>query len=229
MARNSSAKGVVPAPARKPAKGTTPAALKPDDLPTAEREPNRQLHLIVEKGGSVLDAAAAQAQDPITRAAAMSTGGLLKPIFGAIDLMGSVRALQASVAEVQSGDLKQADAMLVAQANTLDAVFAECLRMWMANQFTNHGPSQEYLRMAMKAQSQARATWESISKIHHPATPATFVRQANIANGPQQVNNGADFTPPIDKQSMDIKPARETENPPIELKALNGGSGHGVD
>ena len=43
----------------------------------------------------------------------------------------------------------------------------------------------------MKAQSQARATWESLSKIKNPMG-ATFVRQANIANGPQQVNNGCE-------------------------------------
>jgi hypothetical protein len=46
-----------------------------------------------------------------------------------------------------------------------------------------------YMRLALKAQSQARASWESLSKIKNPVG-ATFIRQANVANGPQQVNNG---------------------------------------
>ena len=132
-----------------------------------------------------------------------------------LDLIGSVQGLRASVAGVQSGDMRQADAMLVAQANTLDSVFDECLRMWLANQFTNHGPFQDYLRMAMKAQSQAGATWESLSKIKNPMG-ATFVRQANIADGPQQLDNGGE-------------PSRTAniENQPNEL--LESGHGERLD
>lgn len=47
-----------------------------------------------------------------------------------------------------------------------------------------------YLRLALKAQSQCRATVETLAAIKYPA-PVAFVRQANIADGPQQVKNGA--------------------------------------
>ena len=44
------------------------------------------------------------------------------------------------------------------------------------------------MRMALRAQSQCRATLETLAAIKNPSSVA-FVRQANIAHGPQQVNN----------------------------------------
>jgi hypothetical protein len=43
-------------------------------------------------------------------------------------------------------------------------------------------------RLALKAQAQCRATIETLAVMKNP--PAVFARQANIAHGPQQVNNG---------------------------------------
>ena len=45
-----------------------------------------------------------------------------------------------------------------------------------------------YLRLALKAQSQCRATLETLATIKNP--PVIYAKQANISNGPQQVNNG---------------------------------------
>jgi hypothetical protein len=47
--------------------------------------------------------------------------------------------------------------------------------------------SEAYMRMALKAQAQCRATVETLVTIKNP--PVVFARQANIAQGPQQVNN----------------------------------------
>jgi hypothetical protein len=41
--------------------------------------------------------------------------------------------------------------------------------------------------MAMKAQNQCRITLETLSAIKNP--PIVYAKQANIAHGPQQVNN----------------------------------------
>ena len=46
-----------------------------------------------------------------------------------------------------------------------------------------------YMRLALKAQAQCRSTLEALAEIKNPR-PVSFVKQANIANGPQQVNNG---------------------------------------
>ena len=49
--------------------------------------------------------------------------------------------------------------------------------------------AETYLRLALKAQSQCRTTLESLAEIRNPR-PVAFVKQANIAHGHQQVNNG---------------------------------------
>ncbi|MDN8616544.1 hypothetical protein [Variovorax ginsengisoli] len=46
------------------------------------------------------------------------------------------------------------------------------------------GAMETYARLAMKAQCQCRTTAE----MKNP--PVVFARQANISNGPQQLNNG---------------------------------------
>ena len=45
------------------------------------------------------------------------------------------------------------------------------------------------MKLALKAQSQCRSTWEVVSAIQNPPI-AGYVSQANIAQN-QQVNNGA--------------------------------------
>jgi len=63
----------------------------------------------------------------------------------------------------------------------------------------------------LKAQSQCRTTLETLATIKNPSAVA-FVRQANIAAGPQQVNNG-----------MQPSSARENEIPPSKLlEPING-------
>jgi hypothetical protein len=46
----------------------------------------------------------------------------------------------------------------------------------------------KYMRLALKAQGQCRTTLETLAAIKNP--PVLFAKQANIAHGPQQVNNG---------------------------------------
>jgi hypothetical protein len=48
--------------------------------------------------------------------------------------------------------------------------------------------AETYLRLALKAQSQSRASIESLAQIKNP--PVVYARQANFANGPQRVNSG---------------------------------------
>jgi hypothetical protein len=49
--------------------------------------------------------------------------------------------------------------------------------------------TETYMRMALKAQSQCRTTIEALAEIKNPR-PVAFVKQANIAHGHQQINNG---------------------------------------
>jgi hypothetical protein len=65
------------------------------------------------------------------------------------------------------------------------------------------------LRYALRAQSQCRATLETLATIKNP--PVLFARQANVSNGPQQINNG-----PVTHRSTPSH-ARENENGQSEL------------
>ena len=66
------------------------------------------------------------------------------------------------------------------------------------------------MRLAFKAQSQCRSTWEAIAEIKNPRQ-VSFARQANIAHGPQQVNNGPIAADPSRPRENEITPNKLLE------------------
>jgi hypothetical protein len=86
---------------------------------------------------------------------------------------------------VNSGDLSQAEALLMAQAVTLNTVFTSLANQ--AGKADRVDLLERYLRLALKAQTQSRATLETLAAIKNP--PTVFAKQANISHGHQQVNN----------------------------------------
>ena len=107
---------------------------------------------------------------------------------GEVSLTDMVKALHAHGEAINRGDLSAAERMLNSQAVALNAIFGELARRAALNMGTHLGATETYLRLALKAQSQSRATVETLAAIKNP--PVVFARQANIAHGPQQVNNG---------------------------------------
>lgn len=95
---------------------------------------------------------------------------------------------------VNGGDLSQAEAMLINQAQALQAIFTNFAER--AQSQTGVAQIQTMLGLALKAQNQCRATLQTLVDVKYPRQ-ATFIKQANIANQ-QQVNNG---TPPPDKNT----------------------------
>ncbi len=87
---------------------------------------------------------------------------------------------------VQDGDLRRGEAMLTAQAHTLDAIFNNLAQLAINSNYMDKLDC--YLKLALRAQSQCRATWESLATIKNPPVVG-YIRQANIAHGHQQVNN----------------------------------------
>ena len=92
--------------------------------------------------------------------------------------------LQKAGAEVVGGDMGRIEKMLVTQAVTLDNIFNNMAQR-AAKQETFKG-IEVMLRLALKAQAQARSTAEALALLKNPQP---YIRQANIAQGPQQVNN----------------------------------------
>jgi hypothetical protein len=124
-----------------------------------------------------------------------------------VDINAFVAELQEQAGAASTGDLSRSEGMLVSQAATLDAVFHQMLG-WALNhsggENANSGHFEMCMRLALKAQSQSRATIETLAAVKNP--PVVYARQANFAAGHQQVNNGGE-------------PARvrEIENPPTKL------------
>jgi len=113
------------------------------------------------------------------------------------------------------GDLARTEALLITQAHTLDALFNNLARRAALNMGQYMNATETYLRLALKAQGQCRATLETLAMIKNPQ-PVAFVRQANIAHGPQQVNNAP-------AQPGESSRARESENQQNKLlEAQNG-------
>ena len=109
--------------------------------------------------------------------------------FGELSIDSLCAELGEQAKHVHQGDLRRLEGTLMNQAQTLDAIFNNLARRAAVNAGEFMGACETYLRLALKAQAQCRATLETLAEIKNPR-PVSFVRQANIAHGPQQVNNG---------------------------------------
>ena len=79
-------------------------------------------------------------------------------------------------------DLGKAEALLTAQAVTLNTMFAHLVTRALGSQLVES--FERNMRFGLRAQAQCRATLETLAAIKNP--PTVFARQANIANGPQR-------------------------------------------
>ena len=107
---------------------------------------------------------------------------------GETDLSDMVKDLRERIDKIKAGDMSSVEAMLYGQAKVLETMFT-CLSRRAANN-NNLKQIQVNLTLALKAQSQCRATLEALAEIKNPR-PVQFVKQANMTTGPQQINNGS--------------------------------------
>jgi hypothetical protein len=107
--------------------------------------------------------------------------------FGEQDVSALIEQLRSKFDQVKSGDLGQCESMLVGQAVALQSIFVNLARRAARQEYLKQ--HETFLRLALKAQNQSRMTLETLAEIKNP--PVVFAKQANIAHGHQQVNNGA--------------------------------------
>ena len=127
------------------------------------------------------------------------------------DVNALVAELGRQVEAVNGGDLRRAEAMLIAQAHSLNEIFVNLARRSMTQKYLKQWET--YMRMAMKAQGQCRMTLETLAAMKNP--PVVFARQANIAHGPLQVNNATAPGP--------VAPAAKPESAETELLEASHG------
>lgn len=106
------------------------------------------------------------------------------PAIGEQDLAAVLERLGEISSRVVSGETKDVESMLAAQALTLDSIFHKLALQ--AERNIGHYPKavDTYLRLALKAQSQCRATVETLAVMK---SPRQYINQTNVA-GAMQIN-----------------------------------------
>ncbi len=103
-----------------------------------------------------------------------------------LDLDACIRTLKVTAKKVNDGDNADLEGMLSAQAMALNSVFTSLATR--ANNANLMPHMETFMRFALKAQHQCRATIDTLAQIRNPRQ-TVITKQANISNGQQQVNN----------------------------------------
>lgn len=103
-----------------------------------------------------------------------------------VDISEVVKDLGDKTVQIHKGDLAILEEMLLSQATTLQTIFTSYLRRAQAQTYQRN--LEAFMNLALKAQNQSRTTIQALAELKRPKQ-ATYVSQANISNGPQQVNN----------------------------------------
>ena len=140
------------------------------------------------------------------------------------NFQSTMQVLEKTIAQIQSGDLSKIEEMYISQAVALEVMFTDLARRAKAQekllQYETH------MRFALKAQNQCRATLQALVQLKQPSN-TTFVKQANIAQGHQQVNNLAEknITPQNELlkgsyEELDARTATTPERVDTALEAM---------
>ena len=186
---------------------------------TKKRDPN-QIRAAAKPGEDDATGIARTVLRPAIRAAAT-----LKEYgkdYGDLDLAGLTHALSEQTKAATDGNLGRAEAMLIAQAHTLDAVFNTLARRAALNIGEYLGACETYLKLALRAQSQCRATLEALAEMKHPRSVA-FVGQANIAHGHQQVNNASSRADEVENEQSKV--LEQTDGERLDTGATDAAGG----
>jgi len=160
---------------------------------------------------------AQQAVDPcVTNSAVVAAFGQ-GTSGGAIDPQASYEAVRAQVLDVRDGGFSAAEATLVGQATALNAIFAEMARRGQAALRRPGIASERYLRLAMRAQAQCRATLHELRNMadrprgaaEAETLPYTVIRRV-IVEPPRRDADG-NIIPWPEEAEADDGLARNTE------------------
>ena len=175
--------------------------------PAKKRGPN-DLEVSAQSEEDEAAAVARSVTSPTVRGAV--TTQAFSKAFGETNLQSLVNELGKQCVSVRDGNLARAESMLTTQAHTLDAIFNDLARRAALNMGEYINAAERYLRLALKAQSQCRATLETLATIKNP--PVIYAKQANIANGPQQINNCTSPAHAGEKTSIEPNKLLEQQN-----------------
>lgn len=146
-----------------------------------KQKPKNTLQIITDEGESELESIARTGLAPELQALSCIIN-----LGGDFDVNALMTELQSQSKAIHSGDMKRPESMLISQAHTLNSLATFLINKSLLQ--TDYRIYESFMRLALRAQNQARMTLETLSNIKNP--PVIYAKQANIAHGPQQVNNG---------------------------------------
>ncbi|WP_246553381.1 hypothetical protein [Sphingopyxis soli] len=152
--------------------------MKPENVLTVEQAPT-------ETGARAM---ARKLLQPQLRNAATASTFAMKVLGDDVEkpgIMDFLDHVQKATAKAEGGDLAIASAMLASQAVTLDTMFTELARRAAINMGEYINAAERYGRLALKAQSNCRATLEALAKLHQPREQT--VRHVHVNEGAQAV------------------------------------------
>lgn len=183
------------------------------------------LQVTAGKDESAAQALARLALSPSFQACA-TTRSYLSRLTGDLDVNAMHGEVIRQAEMIKAGNLMPAELMLFDQALSLQAIFASFADRAAVNAGEYLGAAETYLRLALKAQSQCRATLETLAAIKNPQ-PTAFIRQQNIANN-QQVNNGT-AAPAASPGAAARTRVEDSDIPANELLAVTNEQGQRLD
>ena len=104
-----------------------------------------------------------------------------------VDMEYAREVIGQAIDEVKKGDLSKLEEMLYSQAVALNMMFSNLSRR--ASLQTNVDIKATLTNLCFKAQNQSRNTIQTRINLKQPSQ-TSFIKQANIAHGHQQINNG---------------------------------------
>ena len=117
----------------------------------------------------------------------------------------------------QDNSLEHAERLLMSQSIALNNLFVSLARKASSQEYVKQ--YETFLRLALKAQSQCRATLETLAVVKNP--PVVYAKTANIAQN-QQINNGAPPTqhtqPSTQTQATLTNDQGESQSTPMNTK-----------
>lgn len=188
------------------------------------------------KKGVALIQTGDESKDAVIAKAALSpylSGAVVADAFQAnimgpdVDLMEMVNVLKENARQAKDGDLSHMEAMLLSQATGLQAIFTSLAKR--AQVQTSQRNLEAFLGLAMKAQSQSRATIATLVDLKFPRQVA-FVKQTNVSHGAQQINNHADpgaasRTAEIESQQTKLTVGYDDGSAQMDARATTTASG----
>lgn len=119
---------------------------------------------------------------------ALTFKGISQSISDDVDLTEAVEVMKEKSEKIIAGDLSELESALYTQVVCLNSIFSAMTLRSAANLGNSIKLTEAYMRLALKAQAQCARTAEILAAIKNP--PIVYAKQANIAQGHQQINNG---------------------------------------